>query len=241
MNIHIYILCYNEEVILPHTIEHYRKNFKDCEITIYDNMSTDNSKQIAKDLSCNVIEWKSNNEIDDYKYKDIKNTCWKKQKDGWAIVIDMDEWLAINEEELQKEEDDGVTILKVKGVDMIGESETLLLDDIDLHKITKGIDYSKEDKNLCFRVGENYITEINYDWGAHHCDPKGNVKFSEKIYINKHMAYLGLNFIIDKMEKRFKRSSRMRSVGMAIHYTDNVNEVTNRYNSKLKNCYKLEL
>ena len=55
------------------------------------------------------------------------------------------------------------------------------------------------------------------------------------------MAYLGLNFIIDKMKKRFKRSTRMRSVGMAIHYTNNVNEVTNRYNTKLKNCYKLEL
>ena len=102
---------------------------------------------------------------------------------------------------LQKEEENDVTILKVKGVDMIGESKNILLDDIDLHKIEKCVDYEHENKNLCFRVGENYITEMNYDWGPHSCDPKGNVKYSEKTYINKHMAFLGLEFIIDKMIK----------------------------------------
>ena len=104
MKVHVYILCYNEEVVLPHTIEHYRRNFSDCEFTIYDNKSTDESRNIAKDLSCNLIEWESNNEIDDYKYKDIKNACWKEQKEGWAIVIDMDEWLAVNDEILNLEE-----------------------------------------------------------------------------------------------------------------------------------------
>jgi len=241
MKVHIYILCYNEEVILPHTVEHYRRNFKDCEITIYDNKSTDESRNIAKDLSCNIIVWDSNDEIDDYKYKDIKNSCWKNQKEDWAIVIDMDEWLVVNEEQLQKEQDNGVTILKVKGVDMMGESKNLTLDDIDLHKIRKGINYTKEDKNLCFRVGEKYITEMNYDWGAHNCNPKGNVKFSEKTYINKHMSYLGLNFVIDKIKKRFQRSARMRSVGMAIHYTNDINHITNQYKTKLKNSFILEL
>ena len=241
MKVHVYILCYNEEVVISHTIEHYRRNFSDCEFTIYDNKSTDESRNIAKDLSCNIIEWESNNEIDDYKYKDIKNTCWKEQKEGWAIVIDMDEWLAVNDEILKKEEENDVTILKVKGVDMIGESKNILLDDIDLHKIEKCIDYERENKNLCFRVGENYITEMNYDWGAHKCDPKGNVKYSEKTYINKHMAFLGLEFIIDKMIKRFNRSTRMRSVGMAIHYIDDIEKITEQYTTKLRISYILKL
>lgn len=241
MKVHVYVLCYNEEVILPHTIEHYRRNFKDCAITVYDNKSTDESRNIAKDLSCNVIVWDSNNEQDEYKNRDIKNVCWKNQTEDWAIVLDMDEWLVIDEKQLQTEHDNGTTILKVKGVDMIGESKNLLLDDIDLHEIKKGVDYDRENKNLCFRVGEDYITEMNYDWGAHNCEPEGNVKYSEKTYINKHMAYLGLNFFIDKMIKRFERTERMRSVGMDIHYINNVEQITEQYTTRLNDSYCLEL
>ncbi len=241
MKVHVYVLCYNEEVILPHTIEHYRKNFKDCTITVYDNKSTDNSVNIAKDLNCNVIVWDSNNEQDEYKNRDIKNICWKNQPEDWAIVIDMDEWLAIDEKQLQTEHDNDTTILKVKGVDMIGESKNIILDDINLHQIEKCVDYDKESKNLCFRVGENYITEMNYDWGAHNCEPKGNVKYSEKTYINKHMAYLGLEFFIDKMIKRFKRSERMRSIGMDIHYSNNIEQITEQYTTRLRNSYILQL
>lgn len=57
--------------------KHYKKYLPSCKITIYDNESTDNSKELALLLGCEVITWNSNNIIDDYLYINIKNNCWK--------------------------------------------------------------------------------------------------------------------------------------------------------------------
>jgi glycosyltransferase involved in cell wall biosynthesis len=46
MKIWAYAICWNEEVMLPYYLKHYEKF---CEkIIIYDNMSTDNSRNIIK-------------------------------------------------------------------------------------------------------------------------------------------------------------------------------------------------
>ena len=136
----IFILCYNEELLLPNTIKHYKQYIPNCKITIMDNKSTDNSVKIAKEFGCNVIEWCSNrwDGIDDQKYVEIKNNCWKSAEDGWIIMCDMDEWLCITQEELKNEKLNGTTILKTKGYEMIGESNEILLSDIDLFNIKKG-------------------------------------------------------------------------------------------------------
>ena len=198
ININIFLLCYNEKVLLPHTVKHYKTLFPNCNITIYDNESTDNSVEIAKLLGCNVISWKSKlgNFIDDFKYIEIKNNCWKNIKDGWIIVGDMDEWLSITEEQLINEELNGTTILDTIGIDMIGESNTLDLHDINLHKINKGVINRYEHKKLCFL--RNKINDINYLYGCHKCFPKGTINFSSRKYINKHMSILGLPYIINK-------------------------------------------
>jgi hypothetical protein len=239
MDINIFLLCFNESVLLPHTIKHYKKYLPSCKITIYDNESTDESVKIAKDLGCSVISWNSNNCIDDFKYLEIKNNCWKNVEKGWIIIADMDEFLCVTEDDLNNELKLGTTILSIKGYDMIGESDTLDLSDIDLQEIKKGVKNHFESKKLCFL--RDKIEKINYTPGAHYCFPQGEIiQYSSKIYINKHMSSLGLKFITNKNIARFERSKKMRSIyNLATHYLNNIIEIEEIYKRQLNNCISL--
>jgi hypothetical protein len=238
MNINIFLLCYNESPLLPHTIKHYRNNLPLCNITIYDNESTDNSVEIAKSLNCNVISWSSNNINDEDIKINIRNNCWKDIKSGWIIMADMDEFICVTEKDLLDEMNNNTTILKINGIDMIGESETLDLTDIDLQKINKYHNYEMESKNLCFL--RDYITDMNYGPGSHYCKPIGKIKYSDIIYTNKHMSNLGLNFLTNKMIKRYERSEKNRKRFWSIHYTNDVDQIKNNYNNLLKTCKILD-
>jgi len=235
MDINVFLLCYNESVLLPHAVNHYKKYLPSCKITIYDNESTDNSVDIAKSLGCSVVSWSSNNYMDDFKNMYIKNTCWKSIEHGWVIVGDMDEFLCVTEENLLEEFIKGTSILRVRGLNMIGESELLDLSDIDILSIKKYKDWPSESKNMCFLCDK--ITDMNY---TPECNPQGNIVFSSDEYINKHMSVLGLKFIINKYINRFKRTTLMRSYRFAIHYTDNIDSITESYINDLKTCSILE-
>jgi glycosyltransferase involved in cell wall biosynthesis len=204
---------------------------------VIDNYSTDNSVEIAKSLGCEVVNWDTGNQIDDYKLRELKNTCWKTVQSGWVIVADMDEWLCVTEEGLEEEKNLGTTILQVIGVNMIGESNRIDLSDVNLHEINRFVEFPPESKKLCFM--REAICDINYGIGAHDCIPVGNIVLSSKNYINKHMAILGLPFLIDRYKLRYERSVTMRNNGMAIHYTDNVDTVTNVYNNYMSNSKRM--
>ena len=202
MNIYIFLLCYNESVLLPHTIAHYRSYMPNCNIIIYDNMSTDNSVSIAESLGCLVIKWKSNG-MNDFKQSEIKNTCWRNITNGWVICADMDEWLCVTDDDLYNEYLNGTTVLQIKGINIVGNSNSVLLDDVNLHRLSNGFYFIFEHKKLCFFVPE--IKSVKYSTGAHRAKFTGNIKYSKKIYINKHMDLLGLPFFLNKKKNRANR------------------------------------
>ena len=231
MNVNIFLLCYNESIMIPHTINYYKSRLPNCTITIYDNKSIDDSVIIAKKLGCTVHTFDTNNINNVLIKRDLANSCWKTIKKGWVIMADMDEWLDITYNDLINECRLGTTILTVQGYNMIGESTNINLDDIDLTNINKYVLHNPESKNICFL--RPHIANMNYSVGSHVCNPLGIVKYSTKVYINKHMAYLGLPYIINKITERYKRSKEMQKQKLSIHYTDDVNKITNKYNNML--------
>jgi glycosyltransferase involved in cell wall biosynthesis len=226
MKVSIFLLCHNEEVLLPKTIEHYRRYLPNSNFTLYDNMSTDDSVKIAKELGCNVFSFDTNEQMDDFKMMKIKNKCWG-ACDGWTIVCDMDEWLCIDEKWLNIEDSEGATIIETQGYQIIADSKHADLRDIDLHKQHMGFACEAHSKKICFKANE---VEINYTLGGHLCVPTGNVQFGGS-YLLKHMDWLGLAFKLEKNKKRFERSEKMRKIGIGTHYIKNENQIISMFES----------
>lgn len=226
-NIHVYTIAYNEEIVLPFMINHYRKQFPDCKITVYDNQSTDSTRQIALDGGCEVLEYNSNNEIRDDLYLNIKNNCWKKQSEKWALVCDVDELLHITEDELLMEQNQGVTIIKTEGWNMITTNPNPSV--IDLEGIKYGSRAPQYDKSYLFDTKS--LTGINYGAGCHYCSPVGNIKHSTRAYKILHYKAISEDYVVMRHLEFGRRMSQQNlKHGWGTHYLDS--EETMRRNHK---------
>jgi len=223
--IEIFTIIYNEEIILQKFINHYRERFPNCEITIYDNMSTDNSRQIAVENNCKIIDYNSNNEIRDDLYLKIKNNCWKQSEIDWVLIVDADEFLDINQEQLQKED---CSIILSKGYNMVN-----LEDDLIFENIKFGIRAKQYDKYYLFNKSK--IKEINYEAGCHSANPKGEIKFSKNVYNLFHYTMLSEQYLIDRYRRNYERlSSINKKNGWGIQYTENEKIIKDRFNQAKK-------
>ena len=110
----IYILCYNEEVLLPHTLKHYSTRFPNATFVIIDNESTDKSVEIAKTAGCEIYTWQTNNMANIIENVKLKDNIWKTAKTDWVLIVDMDEWLEITQEQLDLEDSQTLKNILVK-------------------------------------------------------------------------------------------------------------------------------
>ena len=225
----IYLLCHNERVLLPHAVEHYRSRIPRAVITILDNESTDGSVGIAQSLGCHVRSWASGDQIDDHLFVTLKNEVWKHHQDAWVIVADMDEWLCITHKELKQAAAGGITVLRTSGWNIVAESEREDLSDLDLHALNSGKDMKSRDKLVAFR--SDAITAMNYGIGAHESAPRGRVVFSPQSYLLKHMERLGTPWLRAKFRARTARAERMHAMGIATHYTSDIEKIDQRQSS----------
>ena len=230
MSLHVYLLCHNEEVLLPHAIEHYRRRVPGATFTILDNESDDRSVEIARELGCAVQPFFTDGKIDDRILRKVKNNVWQRTTEGWVIIADMDEWLCVTEADLAHEERSGTTILHTYGWNVFGDSASPTLDDIDLHALNTGNPYPPESKAICFRRPQ--ISAINYGIGAHQCAPVGDIHWSKRIYQLKHMAWPGRSFIIERYRKRYERGKEQQVHGFGAHYTDDTAKVSAQYDEE---------
>ena len=76
MLIDAHILAWNEERILPYTLDHYSSFCRN--IYVYDNMSTDGSDEIYKKYDkVKVIKWDSGDKINELNYVNIKSSGYR--------------------------------------------------------------------------------------------------------------------------------------------------------------------
>jgi glycosyltransferase involved in cell wall biosynthesis len=228
ISVNVFLLCYNEKEIIASTIKHYRAMFPGCKITILDNMSSDESPEIARQLGCSIRQFDTGGNFDDYKNQEQRNECWKRIRNEWIIVCDMDEWLCITKDELIEEDKKGTTVLTVKGYEIIGDSNLEDLSDINLHQLKMGMISPSENKPICFKAGP--IIEMRFEIGGHRAFPEGKVKWSEKSYTLKHMNHLGLAFKLARTKTRFDRSHKARKeYGLCFGYSRPIDDYINDY------------
>lgn len=197
MKIRLTTICYNEEKILPYFLSHYSK-FVD-QIIIYDNESTDGTLDILNNTCTDkvkVITNKTNNEISDLRYLEIKNNSWKENREeyDWQIIVDIDEFIYHKDLQYMFEmyKHNKITIIPTIGFNMISNKFPT--------------DYSKNLIDLCkngihdFNYGKpcifnpNEIKDINYAPGAHMCSPVGNIKIGNPSIKLLHYKYFGYDY-----------------------------------------------
>lgn len=199
--------------MLPHFIRHYRKAFPSCKIVIYDNISTDQSWLIGREMGCEMRTYDTGGKLDDMTYLKLKNNVWKDADTDWVIVCDVDEHFCIDEKILQKAESKGQTVIKSEGWNLVN-----LQDDLDIQSIETGIRAPSYDKMYCFN--KRHIKEVNYSPGCHGCSPSGNFVLTPESYILKHYKYININYMIERHALFASRmSDNNKKKGMGIHYT----------------------
>lgn len=232
----IFTITYNEEFMLPFFIKHYREMFPGCNIVVYDNESTDDTVKIAKENNCEVITYKTDNQISDRKYLEIKNNCWKNSNTNWNIVCDCDELCLISEGDLIEEDFLGSSIIKLIGYDMVNLSDenTIILEELNFG--ARNYLYDK-----CLIFNKECISEINYQPGCHELIPIGNIKYQQiKYYKLLHYKYIGFDFLCKRYSLFYERlSHENKTMGWGIQYTKDIESIKTVFEKKRTSAIKL--
>lgn len=150
-------------------------------VTVYDNMSTDDTKDKFKKLrpDCQIIEFATDSKINNKALTEIKNTGWRQNRDNdWVIVVDLDEFL-LNPFEgdipkyLNIVKSRGISVVPSVGFNMFFDSYSS-----DFYKNFKlGSFNPLYGKSAIFDPKK--VEDIGYEIGAHEINPKGEVKITQ--------------------------------------------------------------
>ena len=219
----IYTITYNESLLIQFMIDHYRSRFPDCRIVVYDNMSTDETVKIALANGCEVIPFDTDNQYQDRRLMDIKNSCWKEAKTDWVLMCDLDELLDINEAELKMEEDSGTSIITPEGYNMVDMKDGSGIADMKYGARCDGLD------KFCL-FNKKFINEINYGIGCHECNPQGSIAYSNKPYKLYHYCFINENMTVEKRRAYGARlSPENLETGWSGHYLFTPEETHDEY------------
>lgn len=237
MKIHAYIIAYNEEKLLPFTLDYY-SSF--CEkIFIYDNYSTDSSDKIYKNYNkVEVIKWDSGNEINELNYMKIKSEEYRKHSRNsdvdWVITVDCDEFVYHSNliKKLEEYKKSGITVVQTSGHEMVCEVFPKYDGELLIDKVKIG---SNKMPMLSKSIVFNPNIDIEFEVGAHYF--KSNNTILSPTDEIKILHYKGLSeeYVIKIYQERLERLSHLNKVNKwGTHYSE-VNNFLILMNDILKN------
>jgi len=219
LRIRLLSVCKNEEKMLPYFLNYYCKFCE--EIIIYDNGSTDESINIINSFpKTKVINYDTNNKLDDIKITEILNNNYKEESENydWQIICSIDEFIYHQKliKKLIKYKKEGITIPKITGYQMY--SNFFPTENIQIYNIIKkGFRDNNLDKNAIFNPQK---VQINYEVGCHICNPAGDIKYSKNNEFKLlHYRFISYDYLQNKNKERIKELSESnKEHGYGIHY-----------------------
>lgn len=190
MNIEVFTLTYNNGKMLRYFLRHYTKFCN--KITIFDNQSTDDTVNVAKEYGAVVKEYDTNNTFDEVTLVDICNNCWKSSDADWVIIVAVDEFVYHPEIIKILEGVNGTLIYLpyyTMFADKFPETEGQIYDEVVMGTLVDGAKPCSMFRPLSFE-------SINYNPGGHSADPVGNIVVEENTGIKMlHMNALGKSYV----------------------------------------------
>lgn len=220
MIIDAHFIAFNESETIHLTISHYQKFCR--QVYVYDNFSTDNTREIAESMGCIVKPFGIAGQLNDVEYIKVKNSCWKGSDADWVIVCDADEILDVRLFNFHG------TIVKTQGYNMFSNSIPMY----DWMECNTGIKDDNYSKLICF--DPKSITEINYEYGCHRAKPTGQIYFTETVplYHYKHVG--GAQRLADRHALYAERLSDVnKRWKMGFQYTEPRSQTIKYFNENL--------
>ena len=221
MEIHAHIITYNEEKILPFTLDYYSTFCS--KIFIHDNMSNDSSDKIYEKYKKVIVKkWSSSDTFDEQSQIDKRNNDYKlySRDADWVIVCDCDEFLYHPNlvEKLKQYKVEGVTVPNILGYVMASSffpkyDGKLLTEKI---KIGWGPDYGGS-KKIVFDPKIN----MSYGPGSHTFSSNNTILSKDNELKILHYRLLSKEYVDEMYKLRLNRlSNHTKMKGWNTHYSN---------------------
>jgi glycosyltransferase involved in cell wall biosynthesis len=168
VEIAVFAVCFNEEKMLPHFLNHYTR-FAD-RIVIWDNQSTDRSVEIALSYAGVEVEsFDTGGNFSEVALTRIRNECWKGCGADIAIVCDIDEILHAPEDLAGFFARKNADVFRPTGFEMVADEFPSDYARLITDQVKEGVRHEGYSKPVAFRPG--VIREMNFSYGSHAARP----------------------------------------------------------------------
>jgi glycosyltransferase involved in cell wall biosynthesis len=173
VKISVYTVCFNEELMLPHFLNHY-SSVAD-RIVVYDNQSTDSSVTLAQSRSnVEVRSFDTNGKFSELTLTFIRENCWKNDDADYVIVCDVDEFLFCDNTDLRQflSLRSDYSVFQPLGFEMVADK---FPSDYtrSIHDQVQGGVYSRGYSKMVL-FDPRRISAMNFSPGSHYARPMGS-------------------------------------------------------------------